>query len=61
MADANTPSEGSFVFDSTPLDIVVGGGPPLYLGFIVAPDRTIVGFRMRREAADDKEWQRAYK
>ncbi len=61
MADANTPSEGQFVFDSTRLDIIVGDGTPLYLGFIVAPDRTFVSFRMRREGVDDKEWPRAYK
>ena len=60
MADANTPSEGSFVFDSTRLDIVVLDGKPLYLDIIVAPDRTLVAFRIRQEGTDNEKWQGAY-
>ena len=48
MADANTPSEGSFVFDSTRLDT------PLYLDIIVAPDRTFVAFRIRKRVRTTK-------
>ena len=54
MADANTPSEGSFVLDSTRLDT------HLYLDIIVAPDRTIVAFRIRQESSDNEKWQGAY-
>jgi hypothetical protein len=60
MADANTPPEGSFVFDSTRLDIVVGDGAPLHLDFIVAPDRTVVAFPVRQEDADNEDWQGEY-
>jgi hypothetical protein len=60
MADANTPPEGSFVFDSTRLDSVVGAGTPLYLDFIVAPDRTVVAFRVRQGDADNEDWQGEY-
>ncbi len=60
MADTNIPSEGSFVFHSTRLDIVVGDGTPLYLDFIVAPDRTVVAFRIRLEGTDNEKWQGVY-
>ena len=60
MVDANTPSEGSFVFDSIRLDLLVGDATPLFLDIIVAPDGTIVAFRIRRKGSDNDRWQGAY-
>jgi hypothetical protein len=60
MADAAAPSEGAFVFDSSRLDVVAGDGKSLYVDFIVAPDRIVVAFRIRREGTDIERWQGAY-
>jgi hypothetical protein len=58
--DANTPSEGPFVFDSTRLDIVDGDGTRFYLDIVVAANGTIVAFRIRQEGTDNEKWQGAY-
>ena len=60
MANANTPSEGSFVFDSIRLDIVVGDGTPFYLDIIGAPDKTVVAFRLRQDGATNEDGQGEY-
>jgi hypothetical protein len=53
-------TERSFVFDNARLDIIVGDRTPLYLDIIVAPDRSIVAFRIRKEGTNNENWQGAY-